>query len=126
VSAPFKVDDEVVVILSANLHRGQSREQRTRRGRITAIARTWLVIYEIGKDPLRARSWRMRIDTQREGNKNYSQHDARFLTVEQDERERAKIAAAEYLDEQGIDIRHTSPWHGREAELADLLKSAQG
>lgn len=114
-----KVGDEVVVILPADNAR-ETRDQRTRLGRISSVARVWLVIDEVGGSGL---SWRMRIATQSEGNESYPQFDARFLTLDQDAAERRRDAASEYLEDKGITIDRRSSWRGREVELADLLKA---
>jgi hypothetical protein len=67
---------------------------------------------------------RLRLDTQTDGSQYAS--GWRFYTLDQwAERVRLSEARA-LLRDQGIDIRHNSPWVGREVELANLLHGAAG
>jgi hypothetical protein len=88
--------------------------------RVTTAARVWLTMKPI--DESRRREYRMRRDTQ-DTNNGYS-HGGRFVTAEQYAWEQARNAAFKSLRGQGIELRTDSPWHGREIELADIIRAA--
>lgn len=90
--------------------------------RIMKVARIWMDVESVDKRfPLH---WRIRKDTLDEGDRNYSQGNARLYTLELwAERERGQNAHA-FLAEQGIRLDVDSPWRQREIELADLIRKA--
>ena len=90
--------------------------------RVTKVGRVWLDLVEINNAPSQAKSWRMRIDTQREAKDNY---DHRFVTAEQYAWEQRENAVAVYLREQGVDLRAGSLWNTpeRRVVLANLLRA---
>jgi hypothetical protein len=75
-----------------------------------------------------ARSWRWStrkflIEDQQEGERGKRVgYSASVATAEQHAYDLREMGAADYLREQGIDLRHNSPWRGREVELASLLR----
>lgn len=99
-----KVGDEVVMF------HGYGTEAR--RGYVTSAARIWIVVDNL---------YRFRRDTQTDESKSGT--PSRFYTLDQWTEHKARTAAVRYLREQGIDLRTASPWQGREAELADLIRA---
>lgn len=90
-------------------------------GEIVKIGRVWIEIKtEAGK------GWhqngRFRLDDQTDGSKiGVSAH---FYTLEQWAEKERRGAALEFLKSQGITLEYGSPWRGREAELAALVRPA--
>ncbi|HEX5543647.1 MAG TPA: hypothetical protein VFX60_19190 [Micromonospora sp.] len=94
---------------------------------VTKVARVWIELIE-GQPHLggvHRREWRMRRDTQNEGQGHYS---ARFVTADQLAYDKRVSEADRVLREQGIDLRRESPWSAPEerVRLADLLRTAIG
>ena len=83
---------------------------------ITKIGRVWITV---GKG---FRERRFRRDDQTDGS-NYG-HRSRFYTRAQWAEHQQQVAAYAFLRNQGIEIRYDSPWHGRETELAAIIKEA--
>lgn len=85
---PLKVGDKVMVL--------EGTWGGPRRGAIPAVvsgaARVWLTIEDVSATSRYPRTWRMRRDTQNEGNTTYPQGNARFVTPEQYEYDQ-RIAA---------------------------------
>jgi hypothetical protein len=117
------VGDPVFVILSSNLHRGATREQRTHEAVVTEVRRVWCVLTETGRDRPFPRTWKMRLDDQDEGDRMYPQNNDRFVTPEQHAYETALYEARAYLREQGVRLEPRSPWVGREVQLAAVLRT---
>lgn len=120
-----KIGDQVVVILSANLNRGQTLHQRTRQAEVTEVGRVWCVLQETGPGALIGRHWRMRLDDQTQGKKAFRQDNDRFLTAEQHAWETALNEARTYLRMQGIELQAQSRWRGREVQLAALVRAGE-
>lgn len=53
-------------------------------------------------------------------------YSASIATAEQHAYDREHVAADAYLRSEGVDLRRSSPWFGREVELAGLLKAYRG
>jgi hypothetical protein len=75
---------------------------------VTAKARVWVTVTETGRE--RPNSWRFRLDTQDEGNRDFPQYNARFRTPEQEIHHAAVTEANAYLSQQGIRLDLDSPW----------------
>jgi hypothetical protein len=118
------VGDPVFVILSSNLHRGATREQRTLPAEVVEVKRVWCVLREEGRGAPVGRHWRMRLDDQDEGDRTYPQNNDRFVTPAQHAYETALYGARAYLREQGVQLAPRSPWVGREVQLAAVLRAA--
>lgn len=119
---PIAEGDKVIVRL---LHyRNSTYVEAT----VTKAARVWLTITENAPDShdegFRAREWRMRRDTQNTGSD--SGYGESFQTPEQREWERRSTEASNFLFDQGISLRHESPWNsdGQRMRLADILRNA--
>lgn len=89
-----------------------------RRVVVTKVGRTWITIGE------GVHEQRFRIDDQTDGSKYGS--PPRFYTLQQWAEKQERDEVTTYLCEQGIDLRFDSPWRGREAELAALLRTPVG
>lgn len=120
----LKPGDEVLVVRPSNLNRRLSLKDRTQRAVVKSVARVWCEL-ETHPDERFPNFWRMRLDTQDEGDRQFSQNNARFYTPEQYAAMVAKNEACALLNAQGIRVDMDSPWRGREVELADLLRKAQ-
>lgn len=81
---------------------------------ITKIGRVWITLGE-GRHETR---FRLDDQTDRSG---YG-HGSRFYTHAQWAEKQQRDAAVAFLRDQGIAVRHDSPWHGRETELATLIR----
>lgn len=137
----IKQGDEVFVRRSFNESREQLPECRYIPARVVKVARVWIDLCadparmseDVDRINLARKAWRMRRDTQDEGDRQYTQRNASFLTPAQREWEDRLSDAKQYLKEQGIEIKgwvgikHDAPgpWRGREVELAALLRKAQ-
>ena len=88
---------------------------------VVSVARVWVTIKRTTEGY--PREWRMRKDRQHEGS-TYIGTNASFATLEQHAWDETAEWALGTLREQGIDLRNSSPWRGREIELADLLSKA--
>lgn len=115
---------DVVVIRSPNesiRHRPEDRRIPTK---VIKVARVWVELGDPSAPEWSVSRWRMRLDTQDEGS-DYPGNNARFLTVEQNAWEETRDWARGVLQENGIDLRGSSPWRGREIELVDLIVTAR-
>jgi len=111
------VGDEVIV----SQHRGRSWDYI--RARVTKVARVWVELEEIENASSRKRTWRMRLDTQREGGEgNYLSH---FRTPAQHEWEKQRDDAQTFLGQQGLRPAFASPWRGADQviRLAALIRA---
>lgn len=113
----------VIVRRSPNDSRGRAPGQRHIPARVTNVARVWVTIEGTEDSQYRPAVWRMRKDRQDEGSK-YSGSNASFATLEQHAWDEAQSWALATLRDHGIDLRHSSPWRGRETELADIISKA--
>lgn len=105
-----KVGDTVIVY--ERLNRGHSEQQ----GIVTKVARVWITV-DTGRER------RFRRDTQMDGAE--IGYPAQFFTPAQWVEKQQADEADAYLREQGIEVGWTSPWRGREIELANLIRSAE-
>jgi hypothetical protein len=112
------VGQDVVVVRSPNDSRRRKPEENFIPARVVKVARVWIEIQRA--DGATWPIWRMRRDTQDEGS-DFSGNNAQFVTLEQHAWEEARRWGQGVLQENGITIGLTSPWRGREAELADLI-----
>lgn len=113
----FQVGQDVVILPGS-----WGRKAAPVFARITRVARVWMDVESTGSGF--PSYWRIRKDTRDEGSKDYPQGNARLYTLEQwAEHLRGREARA-FLKEQGIELRLTSPWNGRETELAELIRKA--
>lgn len=83
---------------------------------VTKVARVWITAGE---------GWRekkFRRDDQTDGSDTGV--PAHFYTLTQWAEKQQQVEVATFLREQGIDLRHDSPWRGREAELAGIIRAA--
>lgn len=110
---------DVIVRKSPNDSRRQPPEDRFIPARVVSVARVWVELERVGDEGW-PKGWRMRKDTQHEGSQ-YSGSNASFATLEQHAWDETDMWARGVLAEAGIDLRHGSPWRGREIELADLI-----
>lgn len=118
----IKVGDEVIVTVPPR----RIGQARIHPARITKAGPVWLEIVGIDQP---WRTWRMRRETRQESWDNRTPgggiYKAYFQTpAEHAARERVAEARA-YLENQGIRITNSSPWHADEAllRLADAVKS---
>jgi hypothetical protein len=94
-----------------------ARQQATYRATVTKVGRVWVTVGE---------GWqvqRFRRDDQTDGSKIGCPQ--RFYTLDQWAERQERDAALAFLHEQGIDIRHGSPWRGREVDLAAAIRVAE-
>jgi hypothetical protein len=118
-----KVGDEIVMVYhTGRLYAGKS-DDRIVRATVTKAARVNLDIEEsiasvrpVGEP--RKHTWRIRRDTSMENGHN-GYYGWKAYTVEEWKHART------FLREQGISINHSSPWNGREVELANLIITSQ-
>jgi hypothetical protein len=75
---------------------------------VASVARVWAVLKRKDDDG-HPREWRMRLDTQDEGDRRYPQYNAAFRTPAQQLWHWASTEASTYLREQRITIDH-GPW----------------
>ena len=85
---------------------------------VIKVARVWISVQI--HDSLWNQEQRFRRDSQTDGSP-YSLA-SRFWTLEQWAAKEKLDAALALLREQGIDIRHESPWKDREVDLAAMLR----
>jgi len=115
--------DLLFVRRSPNDMRGRDESERYIPARVVKAARVWIVLEATGEGALIGHAWRMRRDTRDEATQ-YISDNASFVTPEQKAWDEAQHEAEAFLREQGISIEWTGPWHGREQELADLIRKA--
>lgn len=113
-----QVGDEVIVV------RPMGHRKQHYRAKVVKAARAWLELEEIigvGASRTYPLTWRMHRQSQ--ATQLHSERwGVHFLTLEQHE-ERERIAkTARILHKHGIDIKPSSPWHYRRAELAAALE----
>ena len=106
---------------------GRSRkpDARPAPAKLAKASRVWMTIECITDDDW-PREWRMRRDTQDEGNRMHPQQNARFVTPEQLAYDDAVAAARRTILEHGLIIDFGTRWDsdaGR-VRLAQLLRSA--
>jgi len=109
---------------SANDMRGRRKpEDRYIPARVTKVGRVWAELTEEKPPGVRPRPrvWRMRMDRSQDEGSQYSGSNASFATMDQHAWDETAYWALAVLQENGIDIRHGSPWRGREIELADII-----
>jgi hypothetical protein len=117
----------VMVRRSYNDMRRRKREEWAIPAVVVKVGRVWvdLKVDESARDGLRFMTWRMRLDTQDEGTQ-YSGSNASFATLEQHQWDETQHWARGVLREQGIEVRMSGRWTGREVELAQLLIQGEG
>lgn len=113
----LKPGDEVFVRRSANDMQGRSNGSLYIPARVAKASRVWIEIEVEGS----WKTYRMRRDTQDEATQ-YSGSNSSFRTPEQKQWEVRQADGRRFLDEQGITLQMRSPWLGREAELADVIR----
>lgn len=116
------VGQQVVVVRSPNGQSGRKPEERCIRARIAKVSRVWIELEpaDLASGQLGYQTWRMRRDTQDEATK-FPGNNARFLTLEQYYWEEDQRWGQQVLAARGIALTISSPWRGREAELAKLI-----
>jgi hypothetical protein len=128
----LSVGDEVFVI-RANRGRRDDRSitKRAIPARVAKVARVWIDLESVERLSVMTGSrpqwsWRMRLDTQDEGNRQFSQYNSRFMTAEQLAWAERQEAAEQLLRQQGIRIDRLSAWDTDERRelLADLIHAA--
>jgi hypothetical protein len=115
----LKPGQPVMVYRSPNDMRGRDPGEHAIPAQVVKADRVWIGLATEGGV---VRRWRMRRDTQNEGTQ-YSGSNARFVTLEQHDWEETRRWALGFLQENGVDIRPDSRWHGREVELADIIRA---
>ena len=113
----FEAGQEVIILPG-----GWGKKMAPVPARIVKVARVWVDVESTGKEF--PSHWRIRKDTRDEGDRNYSQRNARLYTLEQWAEYQREKEAELLLAEQGIEIRYSSPWYRRKIELADLIRKA--
>lgn len=88
----------------------------SREDTVTKAGRVWITVDEGWQEK------KFRRDTQTDG--SGIGVSARFYTLTQWAEKQQRDEVTAYLREQGIDLRHDSPWVGREAKLAAILQAA--
>jgi hypothetical protein len=116
-ASALQVGSSVVVI-----DRPSYRQTKHYAGTVTEKARIWITVEREGAGFPKA--WRLRLDNQGDTSQ-ISTYSTRFQTPEQHRYHQARDAAARYLSDQGIRLDNTSPWRGREMELARMVWSDQ-
>lgn len=116
---------KVMVRRSSLDQRGRKPEDRYVPAVVVKAARVWVELKraDLPESALGHRHWRMRRDTQDEATQ-YSGSNASFATLDQHEWDKARNWAHGVLQENGIRLDHSSPWRGREVELADMISHA--
>lgn len=119
------IGQRVMVRRSSNDSRGRKPEDTYIPAVVVKVGRVWVALESerFGQSP-RPCVWRMRMDTQDEGNRQYPQGNASFATFEQHEWDMAKREAFQSLRNYGIELNATSWWRGREIELAEIINTA--
>ena len=112
--------DRVMVVRSMNDMRRRPSNECYIPATVTKAARVWLELEEVTPVGRYPRTWRMRRDTQKDGSQ-YPGSSERFVTMDQYRAEVAQHEARAFLSGQGITVEHSSPWRGREVELANIL-----
>jgi hypothetical protein len=129
-TAPLRpsVGDHLVVRDNPTGRAGATRPHDVR---VVSVGPKYVHVIESGRydgyEPTRDR-WRVRKFLLADGKEGaagtrvgYAASIATVVQYGQAERQRA---ARRYLFDQGVDLRPTSPWWGREPELAEVLKRA--
>lgn len=114
----LKVGDEVIV-----LERRYGRGTEQHAAIVTSVARVWIDL----KSFEGYRTWRMRLDTQDDGNKNSAWKD-RFVTQEQFAWMEKLNAATSYLKKAGVQIEYKSVMDSPAARvaLAEMIRREFG
>lgn len=101
------------------IHQPGNRYANKRDGTVVKVGRVWIDVL-----PDSAGSWthRFRLDTQTDGTD--IGHPAMFYTLDQWAQHERDNGADAYLKAQGITIEYSSPWRGRQVELAALVEAA--
>lgn len=96
-------------------------EHRLVEATVTKVGRVWVEMH--APDNGMGTTWRMRLDTRDEGNREYSQFNASFRTPEEHAWNEKVRKANAFLSEQRIVIHRGSPWdtEQRRVFLADLI-----
>jgi len=121
----LKPGQPVMVYRSPNDMRRRQPEERAIPAVVVKAARVWVDLQKAGEEDLPEWSvnrWRMRRDTQDEATQ-FSGSNCRFVTLEQHDWEETRRWALGFLRENGIEIRTSGKWHGREVELADIISA---
>lgn len=120
---PINVGDTVLVIQPRMRRAGN--ELAPIPATVTKSARVWIDLQETDTDG-RARTWRMRLDTQDDGGDG--RWATRFATPEQLAWQQRITAANSYLRDAGIKVDFDSRWSGEDATilLANLLRAHDG
>lgn len=92
------------------------REYEPREATVTKVGRAWITVGEGWQEK------RFRLDDQTDGSE--IGYPVQFYTPSQWAEKQRADEASTFLREQGIEFGWTSPWRGREVELADLIRSA--
>lgn len=112
-----KVGDEIVMIYRSGRMAGGKSNDKIVRAVVTIARPVNLEIRSVDQHPV-VRVWNVRRDTRTALYGWYA------YTAEEHEVNERRSAALTFLREQGIHISgHQSPWHGREIELAEVIKS---
>lgn len=119
-SAKLNVGDPVMVYRPRSRYRSNDPIPAA----ITKIGRVWVEMH--APDNGIGRTWRMRMDTQDEGNGKYSHYNASFYTPEQQAWKQKLREADEFLRDQGIEIGSGGGWAlpSRRVFLANLIREA--
>lgn len=118
----LKPGQKVMVRRSAIDMRNRPAEDRYVPAQVVKVGRVWVTLSrsDLVLSQLGHQEWRMRMDTQAEASQ-FSGNNASFLTMEQYAWEEARHWGRGVLTEHGIQLATGSRWHGREAELAELI-----
>jgi hypothetical protein len=109
-----------VVVSESNVYR---RKTVLISARVTSKARVWIEVTATTTG--RSQSWRLRLDTQDDGDD--SNYKVRFHTPEQAAFRTARDEASSYLSDQGIRLDYGSPWKQAAAtiRLARMIWAAE-
>lgn len=117
---PIAVSDKLIVIVPTYSSR---RDDAKVNVVVTKASRVWIELTEVEQVRSMARTWRMRRDTQNDGNGRYG---PRFVTPEQHDWEGRVHAAWKELTSAGINPTGSSLWRTDEDRflaLADFLRA---
>lgn len=118
------IGQRVMVRRSYNDARGRKPEDMYIPAVVVKVGRAWVELEGWARSDTSPLCWRMRLDTQDEGNRQYPQGSASFATLEQHEWDTAEREAFQSLRNYGIELNATSWWRGREIELAEIINTA--
>lgn len=112
----IKVGDKVIVVRPSP----KGRSVVPIEANVAKVARSWI---EIQRPGFTAMVWHMRLDTQDEGNKDYSYYNSRFLTPDQYAWEEKLRKSDATLRDAGISLHSSSPLGGpaERVRLAELV-----